>query len=117
MIKLVYLSMISELIYFDLSFVAVPPLLRAMVPFASMLVLPGVAHLVALRRKLNNDLSELVVHGFFVSTLVSKLKPHQIHLHAKATGFYPDMKTNCHVYQADSSHNYEEVRRLWMPKY
>lgn len=71
MTNLVYLSMFSELIYFGLSFIAAPPLLRAVVAFPSFFVLPGLVLLVALRGKLNSDLSELVVEGFFVSTLIS----------------------------------------------
>jgi len=68
--KLFYLPVILELIYFALSFVATPPLLKALLVFPCLFVLPGIALLTVTKRRLNDELPELIVEGFFVSTLI-----------------------------------------------
>jgi len=68
--KLFYLPVILELIYLALSFVATPSLLKALLVFPSLFILPGIALLTVTRRQLDNELPELIVEGFFVSTLI-----------------------------------------------
>jgi len=63
------LLIVVEFLYFGLSFTAVPPLLRAIIAFPSLFVLPGLMVITVLKAKTDN-LVRLVVEGFFVSTVM-----------------------------------------------
>jgi hypothetical protein len=63
------LSIIIELIYFDLSLATTSSLLMTVIAFPSLFVLPGVMLLAVLRRSMDN-MVKLVVEGFFVSTVM-----------------------------------------------
>ena len=63
------LSIVIELIYFDLSLATTSSLLMTVIAFPSLFVLPGVMLLAVLRRSMDN-MVKLVVEGFFVSTVM-----------------------------------------------
>ena len=63
------LSIIIELIYFDLSLATTSSLLMTVIAFPSLFVLPGVMLLAVLRRSMDN-MVKLMVEGFFVSTVM-----------------------------------------------
>jgi len=69
--RFIFLVLIMiELIYFILSLTTALPLLRAIVAFPSLFVLPGMMLLVVMRGGAC-DVVRLVVEGFFTSTLIS----------------------------------------------
>ena len=63
------LSIVIELIYFDLSLATTSSLLMTVIAFPSLFVLPGVMLLAVLRRSMDNTI-KLMVEGFFVSTVM-----------------------------------------------
>jgi len=69
--RFIFLVLIMiELIYFILSLTTALPLLRVIVAFPSLFVLPGMMLLVVMRGGAR-DVVRLVVEGFFTSTLIS----------------------------------------------
>ena len=62
------LSLVSELICFGFSLTAVPPLLKAIIAFPAMLIIPGAMFLTILIKRIYTNALQLVVEGFFVST-------------------------------------------------
>lgn len=63
------IPIIFELIYLCFCLTAVPPLLRTLVAFPSLFILPGVMLLLVLKNDIIN-LVKLIIEGFFVSTVI-----------------------------------------------
>ena len=59
-----------ESIYFGFSFTAMPPLFMAIIAFPAMFIFPGVMLLAVLRKEICTDTLQLVVEGFFMSTVM-----------------------------------------------
>ncbi len=66
--SLFFLILLLELIYLALSLLPVMPILRAILSFPCLYIIPGLMFLVALRP--NDGLLKLVILGFFISTVL-----------------------------------------------
>jgi len=73
------LLIIVEFVYFTLCSINTPPLLRAILVFPSLFIIPGLILLAVLRRTVA-DITKLMVESFFVSTLMSVLSTSIMHL-------------------------------------
>jgi len=60
-----------ELIYFGFSFTAMPPSFMAIIAFPAMFIFPGVMLLAVLRKGIYTNALQLVVEGFFISTVMA----------------------------------------------
>lgn len=64
-----FLPIVLELVYFGFSFAIMPPLLKTVIAFPALFIIPGVMLLAILEKRIC-DASELFVQGFFVSTIL-----------------------------------------------
>jgi len=65
------LPLAFELIFFGFSLAAMPPLLMVMIAFPAMFIIPGIMLLAILRKGIYTNALQLVVEGFFISTVMA----------------------------------------------
>jgi len=66
-----FIPMLSlELICFGFSLTAVPPLLKAIIAFPALFIIPGAMLLTILIKRIYTNALQLVVEGFFISTII-----------------------------------------------
>ena len=67
------LPIIFELVYFVLSLTTMPPLLITAIAFPAVFILPGMMSLAILRKETCTNILQLVVEGFFISTILATI--------------------------------------------